>query len=67
MPLLINDLLSDLPTPATPQAVFSFLKIENTNGFALAVNNKVIPRTKWEEMLLEENDKVIIIQATQGG
>lgn len=42
------------------------LGIQST-GIAIAVNNKVIPRTQWETFTLAENDKVIIIHATQGG
>lgn len=42
------------------------LGIQST-GIAIAVNNKVIPRTQWETFVLAENDKVIIIHATQGG
>ena len=37
------------------------------NGIALAVNEKVVPKTEWEKFLLKENDKIIIIKATQGG
>lgn len=38
-----------------------------TIGIAIAVNNKVVPRTEWDTFILAENDKVIIIHATQGG
>ena len=37
------------------------------NGIAVAVNNKVIPKTNWEKFQLKENDKITIIKATQGG
>ncbi len=36
-------------------------------GVALAVNNKVVPRTAWAETMLNENDNVTIIKATFGG
>ncbi len=36
-------------------------------GIAIAVNNTVIPKAQWEQTLLQENDHVTIIQATQGG
>ena len=36
-------------------------------GVALAVNNKVVPRSAWEETTLNEGDKVTIIKATFGG
>ncbi|MDD3040793.1 sulfur carrier protein ThiS [Bacteroides sp.] len=36
-------------------------------GIAIAVNNKMIPRTEWEHFLLHENDNLIIIKAACGG
>jgi sulfur carrier protein len=41
--------------------------IYTTEGIALAVNQSVIPRTKWQDFNLMENDKITIIRATQGG
>jgi len=39
----------------------------NQTGIAIAVNNCVIPRTKWESHELLEGDKILVIQATKGG
>ena len=36
-------------------------------GVAIAVNNKMIPRTEWDTFSLQENDKVVIIKAACGG
>jgi sulfur carrier protein len=36
-------------------------------GIAVAVNNAVIPKTEWQTKVLNENDKITIIKATQGG
>jgi sulfur carrier protein len=47
--------------------IFTLLEIKNINGYALAINNNVIPKIKWSETILKENDKVLVIQATQGG
>ncbi|MBI4929377.1 MAG: sulfur carrier protein ThiS [Bacteroidetes bacterium] len=43
------------------------LNMPSTNGIALAVNEKVIPKMEWENFQLNEDDKVLIIKATQGG
>ena len=43
------------------------LQITSTNGIALAVNEKVISKSSWEQFQLNESDKIIIIKATQGG
>lgn len=39
----------------------------SSNGIAIAINNSVILKTKWEETHLKNQDKITIIQATQGG
>ena len=35
-------------------------------GIAIAVNNKMIPRTEWECFILHENDNLVIIKAACG-
>ena len=41
--------------------------IQSQKGITVAVNNAVIPKTEWQTKTLNENDKIIIIKATQGG
>ncbi len=41
--------------------------IQSQKGIAVAVNNTVIPKTEWQTKTLNENDKITIIKATQGG
>jgi len=43
------------------------LNMPSTNGIALAVNEKVIPKIEWNNFQLNDNDKILIIKATQGG
>lgn len=38
-----------------------------SQGIAIAVNNKMIPRANWEEFSLQENDNLVIIKAACGG
>ena len=40
---------------------------QKQNGIAVAINNTVVPKTKWNEYLLQETDDILIISATQGG
>lgn len=51
-------------------SVQSLLDLEiphKQNGIAVAVNNTVVPKIKWNEYLLHETDDILIISATQGG
>lgn len=36
-------------------------------GVAMAVGNRMVPRTEWEQTLLKENDSIVIIKAACGG
>lgn len=47
-------------------ALISSLNISD-KGVAVAVGNKMIPRTEWATTLLEEDMKVVIIKAACGG
>ena len=41
--------------------------IQDTNGIAIAVNSVVVPKKDWNMYRLNNNDKILIIKATQGG
>lgn len=36
-------------------------------GVAVAVNNRMVPRTEWESTPLNESDNIVIIKAACGG
>ena len=37
------------------------------SGIAVAVNQIIIQKTNWDDTLLQQNDSILIITATQGG
>ncbi len=39
----------------------------SSNGIAIAVNNKIITKEKWDQTLIQSSDNITIIKATQGG
>ena len=47
--------------------IFAQLDIDPDKGIAVAVNEVVIPKSNWTSFTLKENDKVLLIRATQGG
>ncbi|MFA4852321.1 MAG: sulfur carrier protein ThiS [Bacteroidales bacterium] len=67
MIILINNIEHSVSHPASISDVLTTLKIENTKGTAIAVNNQVIPKIEWEKYNLKENDSITVIRATQGG
>jgi len=43
------------------------LRGEKLNGLAVALNETVVPRSQSDKIQLNQNDNLLIIQATQGG
>lgn len=37
------------------------------NGIAIAINQNIIKKEDWGKQLLQNNDNILIIKATQGG
>ncbi|NRA11950.1 MAG: sulfur carrier protein ThiS [Crocinitomicaceae bacterium] len=37
------------------------------NGIAIAINDTIVPKNNWKTQCLNQNDKLLIIKATQGG
>lgn len=42
-------------------------QLHQQNGIAVAVNEEVIAKENWKDQELQENDRILIIKATQGG
>jgi sulfur carrier protein len=56
-----------LAAEKTLSEVFAEFNIETPKGIAIAINNKVVPRLKWQGQLVQPTDNILIIKATQGG
>jgi sulfur carrier protein len=41
--------------------------LADKKGVAVAVNGVVVPRSDWDVQTLAADDRVLVIQATQGG
>lgn len=67
MNIIINNNKIELPEKSTLSFALKQTEIINFKGIAVAVNNNVIPKLNWDNHILSDNDKVIIIKATQGG
>lgn len=67
MVVFLNNTQHAFAEPVTIAAMMETLGIETGRGMALAVNNSVIPKAQWTQHELQDNDKVTLIRATQGG
>jgi len=66
MRLIVNNKPENYPLEHLNQ-LLQELDLLESKGIAVAVNNKVVPKTSWNAFQLTENDTITIIRATQGG
>lgn len=67
MTVYINNKSFKLSVGSNIATALQTVGIPAGNGTALAVNSNVIPRAQWDTHILNDNDKIMIIKATQGG
>lgn len=67
MKITINQQVFEVSDRTSLQSIISEKLGGNTNGMAIAVNQTVVAKAAHEAYLLQPNDSIIIIQATQGG
>lgn len=65
--VIINKERFSLPDSGTLADVLPALQIQQADGIAIALNDVVIPRGEWATQVLQAQDKVFVIRATQGG
>jgi sulfur carrier protein len=68
MELTINHTLRTFDVlPETLEALMAIEAPQKRKGIAVALNNRIIPQSFWAETILNNNDSILIITATQGG
>jgi len=58
-PVIIND--------CTVTGLLDHHGLHEKTGYAVAVNEQVISKEQWSQYQIEDGDKVLIINPTQGG
>ena len=67
MKILLNDESYEVSDGSNLFALVKELGKDDLSGWAVAINETVIPKSLLESTFLSENDRVLMIQATQGG
>ena len=67
MQISLNGEKTTLEDQSTLLSLLANRCFANRTGTAVAVNNTVIPKSRWEDHVLAENDRVLVIAATKGG
>ena len=67
MNIFVNDELKNVPTGSSLRSLLVELGMVEFNGWAIAVNNEVVPVDEIDDLTLSPNDQIMLVQATQGG
>ncbi len=67
MKILLNDHNLEISETTSLDILLNDLGQDDLRGWAVAINEDVIPRQDFENTFLSEGDRVLLIQATQGG
>ncbi|MDR0422866.1 MAG: sulfur carrier protein ThiS [Proteiniphilum sp.] len=66
MKVKLNDTLYDVAEGETLRTFVEKLHIQ-LQGLAVAIDYEVVPRDKWDEILLKDNMELVMIHAVSGG
>ena len=66
MKILVNNRETELTTGTTIADLARQLELP-AQGVAIALHNRMIPRTEWNTTVLQANDSLVIIKAACGG
>ena len=67
MEVSVNEKKKKISNNVSLAEAIAELKITETTGIAIAINDKVIKRDNWTTEKLKSNDEILIIRAAQGG
>ncbi|MCH9822176.1 sulfur carrier protein ThiS [Salibacteraceae bacterium] len=67
MEVIVNNSATQVQNESSISDLLNKLNLIEQKGIAIALNNKVVTKTKWATTPLSERDKITIIKATQGG
>ena len=63
----VNDAPRAFAGPLTLQEALQQIGVAERKGVAVAINDNVVPRREWPSRSLNDGERVLVIQATQGG
>lgn len=67
MTVFVNNQSVETQAMASLRSLLAELALADKKGIAVAVNSTIVPRAAWEQVALSGNEKITILQATQGG
>ncbi len=65
--IYINGISHSIHLDACLIDILKEVSLDQSRGIAVAVNNEVVAKANWQSYLLNDNDHITVIRATQGG
>lgn len=62
----LNDEARDLQGEKNLEEILTS-ELESTKGIAIAINGTLVPRSSWQETIISENTRILVVTAAQGG
>ena len=66
MTVKVNNQSKEILENSSVASLLDLLK-QPENGIAVAINQQIVIKTDWSQKIINPNDDILIIQATQGG
>ena len=67
MNVFVNDQPRALAAGTALVDLLRELGLAERKGVAIAINDEVVPRSAWNNRPLADGERILVIQATQGG
>ena len=67
MKITFNGEVMDTPSPEMTVMELLEWRGGKLQGTAVAVNDKIVPRSKWQDTKIKEDDRIVMISAAFGG
>jgi thiamine biosynthesis protein ThiS len=67
MKIFVNDDVHDIPAESSLHSFLTNIGMSDLSGWAIALNEEVIPSDHIKEKILFDGDRLLFVQATQGG
>ena len=67
MTIFVNDKATEVKYGTNLEDLSLALGMIEKKGWAFALNDSIVTKEEMEKITLTENDRVLLIQATQGG
>ncbi len=67
MEITFNNRKHEIDEQTSVQKALNLWLGDKQQGIAVAVNDTIVPRSQWEDRVLQAGDNILVIKATQGG